>query len=30
MEVAGAPRSDAERRELVRRSTRGAGQRGLA
>lgn len=30
MEAAGAPRSDAERRELVRRSTRGAGQRGLA
>lgn len=29
MEAAGAPRSDAERRELVRRSTRGAGQRGL-
>jgi hypothetical protein len=30
MEAAGAPRSDAERRKLVRRSTRGAGQRGLA
>ena len=30
MEAAGAPRLDAERRELVRRSTRGAGQRGLA
>jgi hypothetical protein len=29
MEAAGAPRLDAERRELVRRSTRGAGQRGL-
>ena len=28
MEAAGAPRLDAERRELVRRSTRGAGQRG--
>ena len=30
MEAAGMPRSDAERRELVRRSTWGAGQRGLA
>lgn len=30
MEAAGAPRLDAERRELVRRSTRGAGQRGQA
>ncbi len=30
MEAAGVPRLDAERRELVRRSTRGAGQRGLA
>ncbi len=30
MEAAGAARLDAERRELVRRSTRGAGQRGLA
>ncbi|CAM6097178.1 unnamed protein product [Calypogeia fissa] len=29
MEAAGAPRLDAERRKLVRRSTRGAGQRGL-
>ena len=29
MEAAGAPRSYAERRELVRRSMRGAGQRGL-
>ena len=28
MEAAGAPRLDAERRKLVRRSTRGAGQRG--
>ena len=28
MEAAGAPRLDVERRELVRRSTRGAGQRG--
>ncbi len=30
MEAAGVPRLDAERRELVRRSTRGAGQCGLA
>ncbi len=29
MEAAGASRLDAERRELVRRSTRDAGQRGL-
>jgi hypothetical protein len=28
MEAAGAPRLDAERRRLIRRSTRGAGQRG--
>ncbi len=30
MEAAGAPRLDAERCKLVRRSTRGAGQRGLS
>jgi hypothetical protein len=30
MEAAGAPRLDAERRELVCRSMRGTGQRGLA
>jgi hypothetical protein len=29
MEAAGAPRLDVERLALVRRSTRGAGQRGL-
>ncbi|KAI5076735.1 hypothetical protein GOP47_0008800 [Adiantum capillus-veneris] len=29
MEATGAPQSDAERRELVCRSTRGADQRGL-